>query len=78
VKEIIMNDNDDEALWASKTHPHVAVLQFDPVMWTKFESTFENRPEVKIRKLDTSEPDIWTVYVACASEAVKDRLEETW
>jgi hypothetical protein len=72
-----MTDN-EEARWATRTHPYVAVLLIDPVTWAQFQGAFEDRPEVKIRKLDSSQPDQWTVYAACASVAVKDRFESNW
>ena len=50
----------------------------DPARWYDFERTFEDRPEVKIVKLDHQTPDAWTVYVACASDAVRDLLETNW
>ena len=62
-----------------KTHPHLAKLVIDPADRHEFERQFEDRPEeVKIRKLGTSEPDQWTVWVGCASEMVKHLLEENW
>ena len=62
----------------TRTHPHVAVVTIDPVDWSDFEAAAEGRPEMKIRKLDRGQPDVWVVYVACASEKVRDRLEENW
>jgi hypothetical protein len=72
---------DDEptlTIKGTKTHPYIATLTMDPALWHRFENDFEYRPEVKIRHVDQEHPDIWTVYVACASHAVKDLLEEHW
>jgi hypothetical protein len=61
-----------------KTHPHVATVVLDPAQWFDFERTFEDRPEVKILKLDRGQPDDWTVYAACASDEVRKLLERNW
>ncbi|HUZ62952.1 MAG TPA: hypothetical protein VMU82_04475 [Acetobacteraceae bacterium] len=73
-----MTNNDEPKIKLPKTHPHLAKLVIDPADWHEFERQFEDRPEVKIRKLGTSEPDQWTVWVGCASEMVKHLLEENW
>jgi hypothetical protein len=57
---------------------HLATIVMDPARWYDFERTFEDRPEVRIVKLDHSTPDMWTVYVACASDEVRDLLESNW
>ena len=72
------NDDETPAIKGSKTHPYIATLTMDPVLWHSFETNFQYRPEVKIRRVDRHEPDIWTVYVACASEAVRELLESNW
>ena len=60
------------------THPHVATIVMDPAAWFDFERTFEDRPEVKILKVDQATPDEWTVFVACASDEVRKLLESNW
>ena len=72
------DDETTPAIKGTKTHPYIATIIMDPAMWSRFEATFEDRPEVKIRRVDDQTPDAWTVYVACASEAVKDLLESNW
>jgi hypothetical protein len=62
----------------AKTHPYIATILMDPATWSRFEAMFEDRPEVKARHVDRVQPDVWTVYVACASEAVRDLLEPNW
>jgi len=73
-----MTDNEEPKIRLPKTHPYLAKLVLDPGEWYEFEQRFQYRPEVKIRKLDDSVPDHWTVYVACASEEVKDLLDKHW
>jgi hypothetical protein len=62
----------------TKTHPYLAALVMDPADWWRFERDFEDRPEVKIMKIDRRTPDHWTVYVGCASQRVQDLLESNW
>jgi hypothetical protein len=75
-----MTEIDDEEMpvKGTKTHPYLAVLRIDPVDWSDLEAAVEDRPEMKVRMVDRDQPDIWTAYIACASEAVKERLEKTW
>ena len=73
-----MTDTDIVPIKTPPTHPYVAQIVMDPVRWYDFERTFEDRPEVKILKLDHRTPDFWTVFVGCASEEVKDLLESGW
>jgi hypothetical protein len=73
-----MTDTDITPIEGTKTHPYIATIIMDPATWSHFEATFEDRPEVKVRRVDRNQPDVWTVYVAGASEAVKDLLEEHW
>ena len=46
-----MTEPNEMPVKGTRTHPYVAAVAIDPVMWAQFESTFEGRPEVKIRKL---------------------------
>ena len=73
-----MTDTDIIPARISKTHPYLATIVMDPARWYDFERTFEDRPEVKILKLDHRTADAWTVYAACASETVRDLLEANW
>lgn len=73
-----MTDNQEAAIKLPKSHPYLATLTIDPADWHRFEQMADDRPEIRIRKLDRSEPDRWIVYVACASVAVKDLLERAW
>lgn len=73
-----MTDTDIIPARISRTHPHLATIVIDPARWHDFERTFEDRPEVRILKLDHQTADAWTVYVACASQEVRDVLEANW
>lgn len=73
-----MTDNEEMPVKGTKTHPYIAKLVMDPADWHDFECRFQDRPEVKVRRLDDSEPDQWTAWVACASEEVKALLEKFW
>ena len=63
---------------APDTHPHVAVLHIDPVQYSDLERRVQDRDEVRILRCDSSQPDIWTVHLGCASEAVAERMEDGW
>jgi hypothetical protein len=73
-----MTENEEMPVKGTKTHPYIAKLIMDPADWHGFEARFQDRPEVKIRFLDDSEPGQWTVWVACASAEVKDLLQRHW
>ncbi len=73
-----MTDSEQTPIEGTKTHPYIAKVIIDPAMWAQFERAFENRPEVRIRKVDHQTPDAWNVYVACASEEVRRLLERGW
>lgn len=73
-----MTDNQEAAMKLPTTHPYIATLTIDPADLSRFEQMAEDRPELRIRNTDCSEPDRWTVHVACASEAVKNLLEAAW
>ena len=73
-----MRYHDITPIQSSTTHPHIAEIVMDPAKWSKFERAFEGRPEVNILRVDRQVPDAWIVYVACASEDVRDLLESNW
>jgi hypothetical protein len=60
------------------THPFAATILMDPSQLYSFGRAFEDRPEVRILKVDDQTPSCWTVYAACASEGVQDLLESNW
>ena len=73
-----MSDTDTPPVEGTKTHPYLATVVIDPARWHDFERTFEDRPEVRVLKLDHQTPDTWAVHVACASDDVRDLLESNW
>ncbi|PWC58767.1 hypothetical protein TSH7_07610 [Azospirillum sp. TSH7] len=60
----------------TKTYPYIATINMDPYLWTRFQKLAEGHPEAIISNVDKSLPDLWTVTVACASETVRDMLED--
>jgi hypothetical protein len=63
---------------APKSHPYIAVLTIDPVKFHDLERRIEDRDECRVLRCDSSDADLWTVHLGCASEAVAERMEEGW
>ena len=62
---------------APDSHPYTADISLDPADFSAFERLMQERPEVRLlARVDR--PDAWTVHVACASEAVRQRLHGAW
>lgn len=61
---------------APASHPYVAEVSYDPVYHDRLERLVEERDELKLLGVDMSSPDLWTAFVACASDAVQDRVEQ--
>jgi hypothetical protein len=59
----------------TSTHPFVATIIIDPSMWSRFDALWEDRPEMKVLRVDRSRSQAWTIYAACASRSVRDLLE---
>jgi len=72
------DDTDPMPIKGPKTHPHIATIIIDPADWRRIETVFEDRPEVKIIGSDRQTPDRWTIFVGCASERVRDFVEDNW
>ena len=68
----------DTNIKAPKTHPYVVSLQIDPVDLVRLEDLAMERREIKILDVEDGEPDVWTVHVGCASQAVADKIEDGW
>jgi hypothetical protein len=60
------------------SHPHFLELRIDPVDWFHLTQLAEDNPGVRIVGHDDPDGGLMTVRVACASEAVLDRLAEAW
>jgi hypothetical protein len=58
------------------SHPHVAVVTFDPIMWRDLQRHIDDHDELKFFGVDQSEPDIWTAHVGCASKAVRELMQQ--
>jgi hypothetical protein len=57
------------------THPYVATIFLHPVEAGRFERMAYDEPSVIALAVDRSAAEVWTVYAACASEEVRQRLE---
>lgn len=60
------------------THPYVTEIRIDPAQFFDFKRLTQDAPEIRLISCDDSEPDLWTLRVACASEEVARRLQRAW
>jgi hypothetical protein len=60
------------------SHPYLLELQIDPVDWHRFSQLSDDNSAVRIIGHDEADDGLMTVRVACASEAVVDRLSDAW
>ncbi len=60
------------------SHPHLLELRIDPVDWYRFSQLSDDNPAVRILHHDDPDGGLMTIRVACASEAVVDRLAKAW
>jgi len=60
------------------SHPHLLELQIDPVDWYRLNDMADDNPGVRIIGHDDPDGGLMTIRVACASEAVVDRLADVW
>lgn len=60
------------------THPYLAEITLDPADYYPFSCLTEDAPELRVLDVDKSQPDIWTVFVACASAEAASRLKSAW
>jgi hypothetical protein len=63
---------------APASHPYIACITIDPVDMHSIERRCDDMDEVRILRRNTSTPDLWTIHIGCASQAVADRVEECW
>jgi hypothetical protein len=61
-----------------ESHPVLAEITISTFDLHRFEQLDENHPETKIVGRDEPEDGMITVFVACASGEVADRLEDGW
>lgn len=60
------------------THPHVATITIDPGDWRRIERVIEERPELRLLHLDDGRANHWRVTIGCASEQMRDVIEDGW
>ncbi len=61
----------------SASHPFLAEVVIDPVDWFDFERLDANSPVTRIVGHDILDGRM-TVFVACSSDEVRQRLEDGW
>jgi hypothetical protein len=60
------------------SHPILATITIDPANWLRFEQLNEDTVATKIVGHDDPLDGLMKVYVGCASDEVRDRLEDGW
>lgn len=60
------------------SHPHVAAISIDPADWPRIQRMIEDARELRFLDLDDSLPNAWDVRIGCASERVRECVEENW
>ena len=60
------------------SHPHLATITIDPVDWCRFQQLNDDNPATRIMTHDDPVDGMMTVFVACASTSVRDRLLDGW
>jgi hypothetical protein len=60
------------------SHPVLAEVVIDPVDWVRLRQLDDDNPATAILGYDDPDQGCMTVYIACASEAVRVRLEDGW
>jgi len=63
---------------APANYPHVVDLHIDPVHLHRLERYADETETYRVLRIDRSQPDLWTVTIGCASEAVAERMDEGW
>ena len=62
----------------SASHPIVTQIDIDPAAWHDFERLVGDTPVTQIVGHDDPTDGMLTIYVACSSHDVADRLENGW
>jgi hypothetical protein len=60
------------------SHPILAEVIIDPADWYRFQNLNEDTPATRIVGHEDALDGVMIVYVACASDEVRDRLEDGW
>lgn len=61
-----------------KSHPYIARIIIDPADLGRLKRWTEDDPALNFIGVDTSEPDQWPVEIGCASQRVRDAVEDRW
>ena len=56
----------------------MARISIDPADIHRLEQVIDNARELRLLDVDDSEPDEWTITVGCASDRVRERVEDGW
>lgn len=59
-------------------YPVLAELVIDPADWFHLEQLVGDTPATRVLGHDDPQDGLLRVYVACASDEVRDRLEDGW
>lgn len=73
-----MNDNNTKRFRMPKSHPVLAEITINVMSWYRFQQLNDHTQETNIIGHDDPAGGQITIYVACASEDVKDALEDGW
>ena len=60
------------------TYPILATLSIDPADWHRLQELDADNPATRLLGYDEPHDERLTVYVACASETARIRLEDGW
>lgn len=60
------------------SHPHIATITIDPADWHRLERMIEDARELRLVRLDDDQPDRWVVVIGCASERVREMIQDGW
>jgi hypothetical protein len=60
------------------SHPVLAEINIDPADWYDFQRLDADNPATHIVGHDTPSDGMMTVFIACASDEVRQRLDDGW
>lgn len=63
---------------APTSHPYIISIAIDPADRQRIERMIENSPELRLVDLDDRRANEWTIAIGCASERVRDAVEDGW
>jgi hypothetical protein len=73
-----IKDRSGEQHSLPKSHSILLELGIDPVDWQRFNRLREDDPGTRIMGHDEPAGGLMTVWIACASAAVRDALSDAW